>query len=47
MANTTKTVTFSPHLDTLSENIIYLLSIDCRRPLHGIARELGLPRPRW
>ncbi len=34
--------TFSPFLDELSENIIYLLSLDCRRPLTEIAATLGM-----
>lgn len=33
---------FSPLLDELSENITYLLSLDCRRPLADIAERLGV-----
>lgn len=39
-----KDETFSRYLDKLSENIVYLLSIDCRRPLTEMADELGVTR---
>lgn len=36
--------TFSPKLDVISENIVYLLSLDSRQTVSSIAQKLGLNR---
>ena len=41
---TTENALFSQLIDKKSENIIYLLSLDSRRPISDIARDLGLSR---
>lgn len=35
---------FSPKLDNISENIIYLLSLDSRQTVSALANELKLQR---
>ena len=42
--NTQKMEAFSPKLDKISENIIYLLSLDSRKTISALAAELNLSR---
>lgn len=39
-----KTQTFSQNIDSVSENIIYLLSLNSRMSVTGVSRTLGVPR---